>query len=278
MSGDPSVGSPDERRRVRVVRSGEGTRAPGPWSALGVTWAVTREHVGSRQVCGGWFAWPADGEPRWRGGFDAECGWYVTAGALDVSWRHAPAPGEARLVRGTFCYVPPGTVIDVRSDAARGLVVFGGASSPADIAVTPDRPTDADGDRSPWIAHVDELASDRDYEPPLDMRWAVTAELGGARALCGARTLNPPRGRIQHHYHDGVEAVIFFLGGFRILSGPDREPIDVGPGDLAYIAPGTLHSYCSIHTDSPAEEVAFYGGIASKDMAATVFVEPRWSS
>jgi len=152
-------------------------------------------------------------------------------------------------------------------------VLFGGENDPGRLLV---RGT-AGAERDPWIARVDDLESDRDYEPPLDMRWAVTRELGGAHALCGARTLNPPRGRIQHHYHDGVEAVIFFLsGGFRMFSGPGRTPIDVEPGDIAYIAPGTLHSYASREPEGMAEEVAFYGGIATKAEANTVFVEAPW--
>jgi uncharacterized RmlC-like cupin family protein len=247
---------------------------------------VTGDRLGTRHVCGGWFTLPPGNGAGWQGSLRVESAWYVTEGALDVSWRQAAGPRQTRISRGTFLYVPPGLAIDARSAGlAAGLVLFGGATSPDRIAgaVSFDRragePAAADGDRPPWIARVDELPSDTDYEPPLDMRWGVTDRLGGARLLCGARTLNPPRGRIQHHYHAGVEAVIFFLGGaFRVFSGPDREPIDVAPGDVAYIAPGTLHSYCSMETVGLAEEVAFYGGIASKEAAGTVFVEAPWSA
>lgn len=263
--------------RVRVVGKGEGAAAGDAWSSLGLRWAVTGDRLGTRHVCGGWFSLLPGNGAGWQGSLRVESAWYVTEGALDVAWREAAGPRQARISCGTFLYVPPGLAIDARGvGMAAGLVLFGGATSPDGLA---GEPAAADGGRPPWIVRVDELPSDTDYEPPLDMRWAVTDRLGGARFLCGARTLNPPRGRIQHHYHAGVEAVIFFVGGaFRIFSGPDREPIDVGPGDVAYIAPGTLHSYCSMETEGPAEEVAFYGGIARKEAAGTVFVEAPWSA
>jgi uncharacterized RmlC-like cupin family protein len=203
-----------------------------------------------------------------------ESAWYVTEGSLDLGWRDPAGESWAPIGPGSFVYVPPGTAFALGTAMeAAGLVLFGGTPSPDRLVGE----TGPGGEGRPWLARVDELPSDADYEPPLDMRWGVTDRLGGSRLLCGARTLDPPRGRIQHHYHTGAEAVIFFLRGtFRLFSGPAREAIDVGPGDVAYIAPGVLHSYCSLEEEQVAEEVAFYGGVASKEAAGTVFVESPW--
>lgn len=258
---------------VRVVRQATPAVAGPAWQPLQMTWAVAAGSVGSRHVCGGWFSLPAGATKAWPQAFAVESAWYVTAGTLEMAWIGTGATRSARVACGTFVHVPAGCAITFSGgEGGAGLVLFGGANVPSSVEVGVVAVAG-----EPWIAQVETLPSDTDYEPPLDMRWGVTDRLGGARLLCGARTLDPPRGRIQHHYHDGVEAIIFFLdGAFRMFSGPDREPIDVRPGDIVYIPPGTFHSYCSMEESAMAEEVAFYGGVANKADARTVFVEAPW--
>ena len=116
--------------------------------------------------------------------------------------------------------------------------------------------------------------SDAGYEPPLDLRWGVTDEICGARRFCSNRVIIPPGSQNQHHYHLGCEAFIFFTAGeWRTFGGIEKRAKEVGPGAAVYIPVGEPHSYENVNPDKVGMELAFYGTIAHRRDAGTVFLE-----
>ena len=117
------------------------------------------------------------------------------------------------------------------------------------------------------------------YEPPLSIGWGIDSSTVERPRLTMSRTVIPPGGRNQRHYHVKCDAGMHILrGSLRYFFGPSHEQIEAiaEAGDFIFIPQGEIHGLMNVSDTEPAEIVTCYGGAGSKDEAQTVFVEPPW--
>jgi uncharacterized RmlC-like cupin family protein len=89
----------------------------------------------------------------------------------------------------------------------------------------------------------------------------------------------PPKARNQRHYHVTCDAGMYILKGrLRMFFGPDhaQQEAIAEPGDFVFIPQGEIHGLENLSDTEPAELIACYGGVGSKEEAQVIFMEPRW--
>jgi len=126
------------------------------------------------------------------------------------------------------------------------------------------------------------------YEPPLKSRRGIDAKRSKVACDTGydngrkprvtvSRTLLPPGGENQPHYHVKCDAGMHILSGrLRMFFGPPHqvEQADVEAGDFVFVPQGEIHRLVNLSKTEPAEWVSCYGGVSCWEEAETIFVEP----
>jgi len=126
-----------------------------------------------------------------------------------------------------------------------------------------------------------ERDEDLTYEPPLVIGFGINDKTVENPKLTMGHTIVPPAGRNQAHFHANAAAGLYLnKGQLRLYLGPQesREEMIMDAGDFLYLEPGEIHGLVNTSDTDNAEIIFTYSGVASKDIAGTVFVEDRWDT
>lgn len=127
------------------------------------------------------------------------------------------------------------------------------------------------------IIKVDEVPTDREYEPPLNISFGVNKHTVGSKRIVMGYTVVPPSGRNQRHYHANSEASMFILKGrLKVFIGEEKEEYEVGPNTFIYVSRGEIHGLQNLSDTENAVLVFSYGGVPTKEDAGTTYIEEPW--
>jgi quercetin dioxygenase-like cupin family protein len=127
------------------------------------------------------------------------------------------------------------------------------------------------------IVDSEKIGKDVSYEPPLVIAFGVDKHSVEARTVTMGRTLIPPGGRNQAHYHSCEASFFVRKGTLKLFMGEAREEHTVRENQFVYVAPGVIHGLQNMSETETAELIFTYGNCPSKDDAGTVFVERPWA-
>lgn len=123
----------------------------------------------------------------------------------------------------------------------------------------------------PVISRKD-FASDRDYEPGIEINWAATADTVGTRNVVGMLTVIPPGGSNPAHKHENAEALAYVMSGrARLVSGGKEYVVE--RESFCYSPPGEVHQWFNLSETEPVLIVGIYGGVNRTEDVRTVFVD-----
>lgn len=126
------------------------------------------------------------------------------------------------------------------------------------------------------IVDSEAISKDLKYEPPLSIAFGVDERTVGSRTITMGRTVIPPKGRNQRHYHV-CEATFFIMKGrLRLFMGKDKAEHEVKAGQFVFVPAGVIHGVENLSDTESAELVFTYGNCPSKEKAQTIFVEKAW--
>jgi uncharacterized RmlC-like cupin family protein len=129
----------------------------------------------------------------------------------------------------------------------------------------------------PRIISTDKVNKDTKYEPPLIIAWGIDEATTGTKTITMGRTVIPPGGRNQRHYHANCDAAFFVRkGAIRIFLGEEKKEYIVPENHIVYSPSGTIHGLENMSKTDTAELIFTYGNCPSRDAAGTVFVEDPW--
>jgi len=130
----------------------------------------------------------------------------------------------------------------------------------------------------PEFAIVDSEAIGKDvtYEPPLVIAFGVDKHSVGSRTITMGRTIIPPGGRNQAHYHSCEASFFVRKGAIRLFIGPERKEYIARENQFVFVQPGVIHGLQNLSETDTAELIFTYGNCPSKEDAGTTFVEPPW--
>ncbi len=103
----------------------------------------------------------------------------------------------------------------------------------------------------------------------MDVRWLVTDETFGARHHVLGRTIFMPGGGHLAHKHPNAEEILYILRG-RLCTTIGDETFFMGPEDVCYVPPDTLHVMRNLSPTEPCEVIFVYGGAPSLAVAGYV--------
>lgn len=117
------------------------------------------------------------------------------------------------------------------------------------------------------VSSLTEIASDvrlrrDDGWVDMDVRWLVTDETCGARHHVFGRTLFMPGGGHLAHKHPHAEEILYILRG-RLVTTIGDETFCMGPNDVCYVPPDTLHVMRNVSATEACEVIFVYGGAPS---------------
>ncbi len=124
-----------------------------------------------------------------------------------------------------------------------------------------------------------ETNQDKQYQPPLTVGWGIDQTTVPGVKNTMAKSIVPPGGRNQRHFHIWTDALWYILkGSLKIFFGPDHELKEavVEAGDFVYIPHGEIHGFMNMSKTETAELIAVYGGVGKKEDAQTVYIEKPW--
>ncbi len=93
--------------------------------------------------------------------------------------------------------------------------------------------------------------------PGGSLAWFSQPTSTGAKTLVGVEVTFDPGGCHSFHIHPSQEELIYVLEGL-IEQWVDGEKRTLGPGDTAFIPPGTVHASFN-DTDAPSRILAILG-------------------
>ena len=120
---------------------------------------------------------------------------------------------------------------------------------------------------------------DKKYQPPLTVGWGIDENTVPGVRNTMAKSVVPPGGRNQRHFHVSTDALWYILKGrLRIFFGPDHELEETvaEAGDFVYIPHGEIHGFMNLSKKETAELIAVYGDVGSKEEAKPVYIEKPW--
>lgn len=117
------------------------------------------------------------------------------------------------------------------------------------------------------------VGKDVTYEPPLVIAFGVDKHSVGSSAITMGRTIIPPGGRNQAHYHSCEAAFFIRKGSIRLFIGPDRREYVGRENQFIFVPPGVIHGVQNMSDTEPAELIFTYGNCPSKEDAGTIFVD-----
>lgn len=116
---------------------------------------------------------------------------------------------------------------------------------------------------------------DSAYEPPYRIRWGVDSHTTGTRTITMGRTIIPPGGKNELHYHKNCDTTIYVMKGPIYIYWREGEEVkkrEVPPGHFVYFPQGCIHGQENPNPREPAELIFTYGAMPNKDAAGTTFV------
>lgn len=128
------------------------------------------------------------------------------------------------------------------------------------------------------IINSEKLDQDTKYEVPLSIGWGVNESIG-SKTIAMGRTIIPPGGRNQRHYHQNADAAIFTRKGeLKFYIGPDGDIKEyiVGENHFLFVPKGIIHGLENLSKTEEAEVIFTYGNCPSKEAAGTTYVEKPW--
>jgi oxalate decarboxylase/phosphoglucose isomerase-like protein (cupin superfamily) len=127
------------------------------------------------------------------------------------------------------------------------------------------------------IIRPDQYPADTSYEPPLVIGFGIDSHTVEHPPAAMGRTVVPPGGRNQAHFHARSDACIFVISGsLRFFIGDPRgEPAAhvAHAGDFVHVPRGEIHGTENVSDTEEAQLVFCYPGVPDKEAAETVFVE-----
>ena len=124
------------------------------------------------------------------------------------------------------------------------------------------------------IINTEAVAKDTQYEPPLIIAWGVDEATTGTKTITMGRTIIPPGGRNQRHYHANSDAAFFVRKGtIKVLIGKEKREYVVPENHIVYSPAGAVHGLINMSNTETAELIFTYGNCPSKQAAGTVFLE-----
>lgn len=129
------------------------------------------------------------------------------------------------------------------------------------------------------VIRAPEPKKDKKYQPPLTVGWGIDKKTVPGVKNTMAKSIVPPGGRNQRHFHIWTDALWYILKGrLKIFYGPDHELKEavVEEGDFVYIPHGEIHGFLNLSNKETAELIAVYGGVGSKEEAQIVYIEKPW--
>lgn len=128
------------------------------------------------------------------------------------------------------------------------------------------------------IIDTEALEQDAKYEPPLSIGWGVDESIG-SKTITYGRTIVPPAGRNQRHYHKNADAAMFIRKGkLRFYFGPDGDIKEyiIGENHFVFVPKGIIHGIENLSETDTAEIIFTFGNCPSKKAAGTVYAEKEW--
>lgn len=129
------------------------------------------------------------------------------------------------------------------------------------------------------IVRPPQTNQDTQYQPPLSVGWGIDKTTVPNVRNTMAKSIVPPGGRNQRHYHVETDALWYILkGALKIYFGPDHAQQEsvAEAGDFVYIPKGEIHGFMNLSTTDTAELIAVYGEVGWKEEAQTVYIEKPW--
>ena len=127
------------------------------------------------------------------------------------------------------------------------------------------------------IINTEAIDKDTEYEPPLTIAWGVDESTTGSKTITMGRTIIPPGGRNQRHYHANCDAAFFVRKGtIKVFLGEKKEEYVVPENHIVFSPKGFIHGLTNMSETDTAELIFTYGNCPSKKAAETVFVEDPW--
>jgi quercetin dioxygenase-like cupin family protein len=127
------------------------------------------------------------------------------------------------------------------------------------------------------IIRAGDYTADTSYEPPLVIGFGIDSKTVERPPAAMGKTVVPPGGRNQAHYHVKCDACLFIISGsLRFHMGdPDgeREVWVANAGDFVHVPRGEIHGTENASDTEEAHLVFCYPGVPDKEAAETVFVE-----
>jgi mannose-6-phosphate isomerase-like protein (cupin superfamily) len=96
----------------------------------------------------------------------------------------------------------------------------------------------------PAVKIIDTEALDKDleYEPPLIISWSVDQNTTGTKTITTGRTIVPPGGRNQRHYHTNCDAAFFVRKGtIKVFIGEEKKEYIVPENRFVFSPAGGIH-------------------------------------
>ncbi len=126
------------------------------------------------------------------------------------------------------------------------------------------------------IVDSEGIHKDVTYEPPLVIAFGVDKYSVGSQTVTMGRTMIPPGGRNQAHYHACEASFFVRKGSVKLFMGEERKEYVVTENQFVFVPPGVIHGLQNLSETEAAELIFTYGNCPSKDEAGTVFVEKSW--
>ena len=127
------------------------------------------------------------------------------------------------------------------------------------------------------IINTEAVNKDLKYEPPLIIAWGVDESITGTRTITMGRTIIPPGGRNQRHYHANCDAAFFVRKGtIKVFLGEEKEEYIVPENHIVFSPKGVIHGLINMSETDTAELIFTYGNCPSREAAGTVFLEEPW--
>jgi uncharacterized RmlC-like cupin family protein len=121
-----------------------------------------------------------------------------------------------------------------------------------------------------------DVDADKAYEPPYAIRWGVNRESTGTDTITMGRTIIPPGGRNDLHFHNNCDTTIYVVKGpinIYYKEGEEIRSREVPPGHFVYFPKGCVHGQENPDESQVAELIFTYGGMPNKEAAGTTFVD-----
>jgi len=132
-------------------------------------------------------------------------------------------------------------------------------------------------EKGPKIINTEAVAQDTLYEPPLVIAWGVDESTTETKTITMGRTIIPPGGRNQRHYHANCDAAFFVRkGAIKVFIGEEKKEYIVPENHIVFSPAGGIHGLLNMSDTETAELIFTYGNCPSKTAAGTVYLEEPW--